>query len=185
MRSWWAVLLPQTQPPRLAEAKNFSRYFGMLSFVLAHRTTTNTVLTKFAENFALMMVLVPVPVVGLVLLMSRSTMLPWVSQPNLFCVLVGLQAGLPVQAAFRHFAEWNFSAMYLPIENGKITFGPARTGSTPSFSCAVLFTHEPGVTTPIAFRKNARVPELVCGSCASIRAVLVPPTWFQCVAVQV
>src|SRR5689334_23075743 len=123
--SWWAIELLHAQPPRLAEPKNFSRYLGILSGVLANRTTSKMVLTKFAENFALMTVFVPVPVVGLVPLMLRSTMLPWVSQPNLFCVLVGLHAGLPVQVAFRHFAEWNFSAMNLPIEYGKITFGPA------------------------------------------------------------
>src|SRR5262252_3649987 len=114
-----------------------------------------------------MTVFVPVPVVGLVPLMLRSTMVPWVSQPNLFCVFVGLHAGLPVQvAAFRHLAEWNFSAMNLPIEYGKIVFGPASTGSIPSFSSAVLVTHGPAVARPIALRKNARLPELVCGSCA-------------------
>src|SRR5215471_11817135 len=177
------MLLPQAQPPRLADPKNLSRYLGMLSGVLANLTTSNTVLMKLAEKWALMTVFVPVPVVGLVPLMLRRTILPWVSQPNLFCVLVGLHAGLPVQVAFRQLAEWNFSAMNLPTEYGKITFGPLSSGLIPSFSSAVLVVHGPGVTTPIALRKNARVPELVCGSCASIGAFL-PPTWFQFVSVQ-
>src|SRR5215510_8756104 len=84
-----------------------------------------------------------------------------------------------------HFAEWNFSAMYLPIEYGKMVFWPLSTESTPSFSSAVLFTQPPGPETsrPIALRKNALVPELVCGSCALI-VPAVPPTWFQLVTVQ-
>src|SRR5579859_3507876 len=125
-----------------------------------------------------MTVFEPVPVVGATPLISCSTIEPCASQPNLFCALVGLHAGLPVQPEFRHFAEWNACAMYLATEYGKITFGPWSAGSTPSFSSAVLFTHEPGVATPIAPRKNARVPELVCGSCALIGA-LAPPTWLQ------
>ncbi len=118
-------------------------------------------------------------------LMLRSTMLPWVSQPNLFWPLFGWHAGLPVQALLTHLAEWNFSAMYLPIENGKMTFGPASTGLTPSFSSAVLSTQPPGpeVPMPMAVRKNALVPELVCGSSALIGAFL-PPTWFQLVTEQ-
>src|SRR5258708_29601353 len=129
----------------------------MLFAVLAHLTTANTVRTNLAEKCELMTVFVPVPVVGLVPLMLRRTMLPWVSQPNLFWVSVGWQAGLPVQVLLMHFAEWNFSAMYLPIEYGKMVFAPARTLLTPSFSSAVLFTQPPGPATyrPMALSDDA------------------------------
>src|SRR5690242_2780055 len=152
---------------------------------LENRATMNTVRTKAGEKCALMTVLEPVPVVGFVPLMLRSTILPCVSQPNLFWPAFGWHGGLAVQPALVHLAEWNFSAMYLPIENGKITFGPLRTELTPSFSSAVLFTQPPGpeVPRPIAVRKNDLVPELVCGSWASMGAFL-PPTWFQLVTAQ-
>src|SRR5262245_23395511 len=150
-------------------------------------TTTKTVRTNFGENLPLMTVLAPVPVVGLVPLMLRSTRLPWVSQPNLFCPVFGWHAGLPVQDALTHLAEWNFSAMYLPIENGKMTFAALdlKMELTPSFSSGVLLTQPPGpeVPRPMAVRKNALVPELVCGSTALI-APFLPPTWFQFVTWQ-
>src|SRR5215469_9538053 len=129
-----AVELEQTQPCREAEAKNLSRYFGMLSGVLAHRTTKESGRRNFGVYFGLIEVLVPVPTIGLEPLMLCRTNLPWASQPNLFCVLVGLHGGLPVQVAFRHFAEWKTWAMYLPTEYGTIAFGLfAYCGSIPSF----------------------------------------------------
>src|SRR5215469_13119705 len=111
-----AVLLEQIQPCREAVPKNRSRYFGMLSGVLAHRTTTESGRRKFGVYFGLINVLAPVPTVGLLPLISCRTNLPCASQPNRFWVLVGLHAGLPVQVALRQFAEWKTWAMYLPTE---------------------------------------------------------------------
>ena len=57
---------------------------------------------------------------------------------------------------------------------------------TPSFSSSrplSSLTHEPGVATPIAARKNALVPEPDCGMNAWMGAFL-PPTWSQLVSVQ-
>src|SRR5690349_15071368 len=83
---------------------------------------------------------VPPPVVGAMPLICFSTIVPWVLQPNRFWCPLGLQA-MPlefgVQVALRHVAEWNFSAMYLPMEKGKIALGSLRTGLTPSFSSRV------------------------------------------------
>src|SRR5258708_40197702 len=134
----------------------------MLSAVVANRTTSDTVRTELAEKCELMTVLVPVPVVGAVPLMLRRTMDPWVSRPTLFWVAVGWQGGGPVHVALVHFAEWNFSAMNLPIEYGKMVFAPLSTGLMPSFSSAVLCVHGPPSVSPVEVRKNALVPDLVC-----------------------
>src|SRR5215470_6132205 len=109
-----AVLLEHIQPCREAVPKNRSRYFGMLSGVLAHRTTTEIGRRNLGVYFGLIKVLAPVPTVGLLPLILCRAKLPCSSQPNLFWVLVGLHAGLPVQLEFRQFAEWNTWAMYLP-----------------------------------------------------------------------
>jgi len=62
-----------------------------------------------------------------------------------------------------------------------------NTGFTPSFSSALWPTQAPTLESvmPIAVSKNARVPEPDCGSSGTMVAVLVPPTWFHVVAVQV
>src|SRR6516162_7322517 len=123
--------------------------------------------------------------------MLRSSMVPWVLQPNLFCVAFGVQlVGWAKQlATVPQEAECHLSAIHLPTENGKMTFAlfVFRLGSTPSFSSSVLaplpaapctvddvLTHEPGAVRPSAPRKNDRVPEPFCGSIAAMVAVLVP-----------
>src|SRR5215467_5719713 len=123
--SLWACLFPQIQPWRVAVAKNRSRYLGMLSDVLAHRTTSVIGFMNFAEYFALIVVSVPVPTVGAVPLMLCRTKLPCSSQPNLFCVLVGLTP---------HLAEWNFCEIHFATEYGTIALGLlANCESVPSF----------------------------------------------------
>src|SRR5215469_3849148 len=125
-----AVLFVQTQPFTVLvdEAKNFSRLLGMWLAVLElKRTTSKTVRMKLGLKLLLITVLVPVPVVGTVPSMLRSTMLPWVLQPNRFWPDFGVQVtplAFGVQEVLRHVAEWNFSAMYLATEKGKMTFGP-------------------------------------------------------------
>src|SRR5262249_6365269 len=163
---------------------------GMWSVVLgANGTTWKTVRWKVEGKAELITVLPPVPVVAATPLIFLSTMVPWVLQPNRFWVPLGVQrspAPFGVQVALKHVAEWNRSAMYLPMENGKMAFGSLRTGLTPWFSSRVSFTLDtqaPGVATPMAPRKNARVPDWDCGMNAWIGAFL-PPTWLQLVVVQ-
>src|SRR5215471_3152452 len=162
--------------------------------------TMNSRRVKVAEKPGLIVVPPPVPTVGAVALMLLRFMVPWVLQPNLFCVAVGWQLdGWAKQLAMvPQGAEWNFSEIHLPTENGKMTSAlfMFRLGSTPSFSSSVLslapaapwrvadvLTHGPGAVRPIAPRKNDRVPEPFCGSIAAMGA-LVPPTALQLVIVQ-
>src|SRR5664279_300996 len=59
-----------------------------------------------------------------------------------------------------------FSAIHLAVENGTIAFGRFADGiNVPLFSSSVVGcrTHGPGLVTPIAERKNERVPEPACG----------------------
>src|SRR5215813_1970092 len=194
-RSAWAVLLVHTNP----EAPNSGSRLtpptglvapGMWSAVLgSNGTTSKTVRWKVEGKAELITVLPPVPVVAATPLIFLSTMVPWVLQPNRFWVPLGVQRSpvpFGVQVALKHVAEWNRSAMYLPMENGKMAFGSLRTGLTPWFSSRVSFTLDtqaPGVATPMAPRKNARVPDWDCGMNAWIGAFL-PPTWLQLVVVQ-
>src|SRR5262245_43080694 len=90
------------------------------------------------------------------LLMELSTSDPCLSQPNLFWVLVGVVV---------HAAEWSAWAMYVESVQGGGARATLRRVWVPSFSWMSLATQEPGVVTPIAVRKNARVPEPVCGRC--------------------
>src|SRR6266704_3459025 len=95
---------------------------------------------KVAGKAELITVFAPVPVVGAMPLIFFSTRVPWVSQPNRFLPGVWTHvtpAALGVQLELVHLAEWNFSAMYLPVEKGKIASGSLRTGLTPWFSCRV------------------------------------------------
>src|SRR5215469_6780519 len=169
------------------------KYFARLAGIVPwwELTTANRRRLKVAVKPGLITVEPPEPSVGAVPLMLSSTMVPWVLQPNLFCAAVGWQlVGWAKHAAMvPQEAEWNFSAIHLPTENGKMTFAlfMFRLGSTPSFSSSVLsplpaanclvadvLTHEPGAVRPSAPRKNDRVPEPFCGSIAAILAVLVP-----------
>src|SRR5262249_28157203 len=113
---------------------------------------------------------------------------PRVLQPNRFWVPLGVQRSpaTGVQPALQPVAEWHLSAMYVAMETGKMGFGSLRAGLTPWFSSRVSFrldTQARGLATPMAPRKNARVPEPACGMNALIRPFL-PPTWFQLVVVQ-
>src|SRR5262249_263304 len=193
--SAWALVLVHTKPEA---PKSGSRLTpptglvapGMWSAVLgSNGTTSKTVRWKVEGKAELITVPAPAPVVGAMPLIFLSTMVPWVSQPHRLWVPVGGQRGpaaFGVQVALKHAAEWNRSAMYLPMEKGKIAFGSLRTGLTPWFSSRVSFrldTQPPGLATPMAPRKNDRVPEPFCGMNAWIGAFL-PPTWFQLVSMQ-
>ena len=74
------MVFEQIHPLLAAEEKNFSSGTGMLSLVVANRTTSYTVRTNLSENLALMTVLVPVPVVGGVPLMLRTTIEPFLKK---------------------------------------------------------------------------------------------------------
>src|SRR5215470_3668050 len=173
-----------TPPGRPASAP------GMWSVVLGSQgTTSKTVRWKVAGKAELITVLPLVPVVGATPLICLSTKVPWVLQPNRFLLPLGAQRtplAFGVQAALKHVAEWNLSAMYLPMEKGKMASGSWRSGLTPWFSSSApppSDTHGPGAATPMAVRKNDRVPEPVWGMNAWIGAFL-PPTWLQLLSVQ-
>src|SRR5258706_7935633 len=153
-------------------------------------TTSNSVRTNALVKLGLIVWLGAVPTSGLELLIFFRTIVPCVLQPNRLVPLEPVLQTLPlvfgVQPVLKHFAEWSFSAIHLPIEKGKMVFGPARAGLTPSFSSMVPLpseTQEPGVIAvplPSAVRKNDRVPDPVCGRNAWMGAFL-PPTWSQLV----
>src|ERR1700722_14159447 len=115
-----AVALEQIQPgvAALLAARNCSRLIppgepdsppGMWSAVLeSKRTTSYSVRWNSGANFVLIfdVAVGGHGVVGFELLIWPSPSTPFSSQPNLFWLPVGLQAGLPVQDDLRHFAEW-------------------------------------------------------------------------------
>src|SRR6266851_1247418 len=160
--------------------------------VVEYLTTSNSVRWNLAVKLGLIVWLGAVPTSGVELLIFFRTIVPCVLQPYRFVPLTPVLQTLPllfgVQPVLKHFAEWSFSAIHLPIEKGKMVFGPARAGLTPSFSSMVPLpseTQEPGVIAvplPSAVRKNDRVPDPVWGRNALIGA-LAPPTWLQLVMV--
>ncbi len=66
-------------------------------------------------------------------------------------------------------------------------FLPVKIELVPSFSSRVVgsLTHLPGVVTPMAARKKVTVPAPAWASSGWMVALLLPPTWFHLVAVQV
>src|SRR5215469_3741986 len=113
-----AALLVQAQPEW---PKIFSRFTppgvpdsepGMWSAVLGSKgTTSNRVRSKAAGKAGLITVFTPLPVVGAAPLISLTTYVPCWSQLNRSLFAVGTQGGVPVQAEFVHWGEWNFWAM--------------------------------------------------------------------------
>src|SRR5258708_36263154 len=67
--------------------------------------------------------------------------------------------------------------MYLATEYGTMAFGLfLNRGSVPSFRCTELLTQEPGVETPIDFRKDERRPDPVwAGTPGWLRGSYRPP----------
>src|SRR5215471_17303691 len=86
-------------------------------------TTMNSRRVKVAVKPGLIVVPPPVPTVGLVPLMLLRFMVPWVLQPNLFCVAVGwqLEGWAKHWAMVPQEAECIFFAIPAPTENGKMT----------------------------------------------------------------